>query len=120
MMADGDIAETGAAPTAGGDSAGARSPSGGTSDSGAAGASALPADNYDDSGCEHPVVARDCKDGWCNVPPGCFIMGSPEREWGHPPQEKRVKVTLTRGFLIGQHEVTNQQWVSFKLANPAG
>jgi formylglycine-generating enzyme len=86
--------------------------------SGTAGAPVLPPDDYDDSGCDHPTVIENCKDGWCTVPPGCFIMGSPEHEWGHPPQEKRVKVTLTRGFVIGQHEVTNQQWAAFKLANP--
>lgn len=88
------------------------------SESGAAGAPAVKLDDYDDSGCEHPTVTKDCSDGWCQVPPGCFIMGSPGHEWGYPPQEKRVKVTLTRGFVIGQHEVTNRQWASFKVANP--
>jgi formylglycine-generating enzyme len=58
-------------------------------------------------------------DGWCQIPPGCFIMGSPETEWGHPAQEKRVKVTLTHGFVIGQTEVTQKQWADAKLRNPS-
>jgi formylglycine-generating enzyme required for sulfatase activity len=110
-QAGGGTAQAGADSTAQGGQAG-------SSESGAAGAVVVPPDDYDDSGCKHPTVTKDCSDGWCKVPPGCFIMGSPEHEWGHPPQEKRVKVTLTRGFVIGQHEVTNEQWASFKLANP--
>ena len=91
--------------------------SGGTG--GAAGARVLPPDDYDDSGCEHPKVKADCADGWCKIPPGCFIMGSPENEWSHPPQEQRVKVTLSHGFVIGQHEVTQAQWAALKLKNPS-
>lgn len=116
--AGGGTAQAGADTTAGGNGAGAAGDGMSGAVAGSASAPATAPDNYDDSGCEHPAVAKDCKDGWCKVPPGCFIMGSPEQEWGHPPQEKRVKVTLTRGFLIGQHEVTNQQWASFKLTNP--
>lgn len=116
--AGGGTAQAGADATAGGNGAGAAGDGISGAVGGSAGASAMAPDDYDDSGCEHPAVAKDCKDGWCKVPPGCFIMGSPEQEWGHPPQEKRVKVTLTRGFVIGQHEVTNEQWASFKLTNP--
>lgn len=120
MTGGGGTAQAGDAPTAGGDNAGssAGTASGGVPDPGAGAAPTVLPDNYDDSGCEHPAVAKDCKDGWCRVPAGCFIMGSPEQEWGHPPQEKRVKVTLSRSFLIGQHEVTNREWNSAKLANP--
>jgi formylglycine-generating enzyme len=115
MMQVGGTATGGAATGgAGGASAAAESTNGAAASSGSAGTP----DDYDDSGCEHPTVTQDCNDGWCKVPPGCFIMGSPEHEWGHPPQEKRVKVTLTHGFLIGQHEVTNEQWAAFSLANP--
>jgi formylglycine-generating enzyme required for sulfatase activity len=113
-MAGGGMMHVAGAATGGAGGAAAEGSNGGASSSGSAG---VP-DDYDDSGCEHPAVAADCSDGWCKVPPGCFIMGSPEHEWGHPPQEKRVKVTLTRGFVIGQHEVTNQEWASFSLANP--
>jgi formylglycine-generating enzyme required for sulfatase activity len=45
---------------------------------------------------------------WC--PPGRFMMGSPESEAGHRPDEAQVPVTLTRGFWTGKYEVTQGQW----------
>jgi len=117
-MAGGGMGQSGLSTGGDGGAATAAGSDGGAVLSGTSGAPVVPPDNYDDSGCEHPSVAEECKGGWCKVPPGCFIMGSPEQEWGHPPQEKRVKVTLTHGFLIGQYEVTNQEWGSLKLTNP--
>src|SRR5690606_15128813 len=26
--------------------------------------------------CIHAAVAADCSDGWCKLPPSCFVMGS--------------------------------------------
>jgi len=94
--------------------------SGGThgDSAGASGAGAW-VDTFDPSGCEHPEVVEDCEDGWCRIPPGCFIMGAPENEWGFAPEETRSKTTLTRGFLIMQTEVTQEQWTSLGLANPS-
>lgn len=46
---------------------------------------------------------------WC--PPGRFRMGSPAAEVGRRTDEDIVDVTLTRGFWIGQFEVTQQQWL---------
>ena len=86
---------------------------------GSAGEAAVPVDVYDDSGCEHPQVEADCVEGWCKIPSGCFIMGSPESEWEPPPQEKRVKVRLTQSFVIGETEVTQKQWTDAKLRNPS-
>src|SRR5262245_9172878 len=43
------------------------------------------------------------------VPPGTFLMGSPDDEPGHNAggyDESRHAVTLTRPFYLGQHEVT--------------
>ena len=45
---------------------------------------------------------------WC--PPGQFRMGSPPEEPGHRPDEQQVDVRLSRGFWIGQYEVTQEQW----------
>jgi len=45
---------------------------------------------------------------WC--PAGRFRMGSPPGELGRRPDEEQVDVTLTRGFWIGQYEVTQAQW----------
>ena len=71
--------------------------------------------------CVHPEVVADCDDGWCKIPAGCFIMGSPEHEWGRALyQEDQVAVTLTRSFEIGQYEVTQREWGSRDLTNPSG
>jgi len=47
---------------------------------------------------------------WC--PPGTFLMGSPESEEGRQDNERQVKVTLSRGFWMGETEVTQEQWKS--------
>jgi formylglycine-generating enzyme required for sulfatase activity len=47
---------------------------------------------------------------WC--PAGRFRMGTPESEPGHRLDEAQVDVTLTKGFWIGQYEVTQRQWMS--------
>ena len=44
------------------------------------------------------------------VPAGTFWMGSPEQELGRYADEVRHRVTLSRGFAIGQYEVTQAQW----------
>ncbi len=44
------------------------------------------------------------------VPPGKFTMGSPNNEWGREQWENQVQVTLTKGFWLGQHEVTQAEW----------
>jgi hypothetical protein len=76
---------------------------------------------FDAAGCEHPPTAAKCEDDWCEIPAGCFVMGSPESEWGRGrDNENQVAVTLTRSFLIGQYEVTQQQWMAQGLPNPSG
>ena len=45
---------------------------------------------------------------WC--PPGSFLMGSPESEQGRDCDEAQHHVTLTRGFWMGETEVTQDQW----------
>ena len=71
--------------------------------------------------CVHPPVVEQCSDGLCRIEPGCFIMGSPIGDWGSAAYSSRpVQVTLTRAFLIGQTEVTRQQWESVGWSVPAG
>ncbi|MBI4705436.1 MAG: formylglycine-generating enzyme family protein [Deltaproteobacteria bacterium] len=66
-------------------------------------------------------IAADCHDGWCRIPPGTFVMGSPEAEWGRGlKSEDQVEVTFTRGFLIQQHEMTQREWTAHDLPNPSG
>jgi sulfatase modifying factor 1 len=65
-------------------------------------------------GCVHPAVVQACVDGWCRIPEGCFIQGSPESEPDRAMYgEKQTAVTLTRAFIIQQHEVTQKEWVRF-------
>jgi sulfatase modifying factor 1 len=56
----------------------------------------------DDNGLEMKLV-------WC--PPGEFTMGSPESEQGRGEYyEDQVQVSLTSGFWLGKHEVTQEVW----------
>ena len=45
---------------------------------------------------------------WC--PAGKFTMGSPKSETGHEDDEDQVSVTLTKGFWLGETEITQSQW----------
>jgi formylglycine-generating enzyme required for sulfatase activity len=44
------------------------------------------------------------------VPPGIFLLGSPEDEPDRGSDERRHRVTLTRGSWLGIHPVTRGQW----------
>ncbi len=45
------------------------------------------------------------------IPPGTFAMGSPAGETGrHPEEGPPARVTLTKGFWLGQTLVTIGQW----------
>lgn len=69
--------------------------------------------------CVHPKVERKCEGGWCRVPPGCFMMGSPESEWGRALySEDPTPVTLTRSFVIQEFETTQGDWTAAGLPNP--
>ncbi len=61
--------------------------------------------------CRHSPVVAACSSGWCRIPAGCFIMGSPESElWRGEYTERPTAVTLTRAFELRQFEVTRQEW----------
>jgi len=42
--------------------------------------------------------------------PGTFTMGSPSGEEGREDDETQHQVTLSRSFLLGKTEVTQEQW----------
>ncbi len=44
------------------------------------------------------------------IPPGTFMMGSPEAEGGRNANEVQHAVTLTKPFYMGVFEVTQKQW----------
>jgi formylglycine-generating enzyme required for sulfatase activity len=47
------------------------------------------------------------------IPPGRFVMGSPEDEPGREVQERQHEVELTKGFYLGIYEVTVGQFKQF-------
>jgi formylglycine-generating enzyme required for sulfatase activity len=70
--------------------------------------------------CVHPAVTADCQGGWCKIPAGCFIMGSPETEFMRGLYtEIPTAVTLTHAFEMAQYETTQEQWLEIAGVNPA-
>lgn len=54
---------------------------------------------------------------WC--PAGSFLMGSPVDERGRDEKnENQVQVELTKGFWLGMHEVTQNEWRSVMESHP--
>ena len=54
---------------------------------------------------------------WC--PPGSFTMGSPSSEDGRFANETQHRVTLTKGFWLGETEVTQGLWKKVMGDNPS-
>ena len=53
---------------------------------------------------------------WCA--PGTFTMGSPANEAGRGSNETEHNVTLTQGFWLGKHEVTQNQYEAVMGTHP--
>jgi formylglycine-generating enzyme required for sulfatase activity len=53
------------------------------------------------------------------IPPGNFLMGSPKEEAERYPREIQHKVTLTKGFYMSVHLVTQEQWQGVMGKNPS-
>ncbi len=53
------------------------------------------------------------------IPAGKFKMGSPETEKGRQKNEVEHDVVITKGFLIGKYEVTQEQWEALMGKNPS-
>jgi sulfatase modifying factor 1 len=53
------------------------------------------------------------------VKPGTFEMGSPSSEKDRQDRETPHAVTLTQGFYLGKHEVTQSQWEKVMGSNPS-
>jgi len=78
-----------------------------------------------------PLHAQDKKDPPKNftnslgmkfvwIPSGSFMMGSPKEEKGRQKDETQHKVTLTKGFYMSVHLVTQEQWQEVMGDNPSG
>ena len=69
-------------------------------------------------GRPYTVPDLDMRMVW--APPGKFLMGSPESEPGHQRQEEDLHhVIISRGFWIGQFEVTQAQFEAVMGYNPS-
>ena len=55
-----------------------------------------------------------------SLPAGRFRMGSPAGEEGRDSDETHHEVVLSRGFLIGETEVTQAEYAAVVGANPSG
>jgi formylglycine-generating enzyme required for sulfatase activity len=53
------------------------------------------------------------------IPPGSFTMGANPSEPGAKPAEKPHKVTISKGFYMGIHEVTQDQYLRVMGKNPS-
>jgi formylglycine-generating enzyme required for sulfatase activity len=53
------------------------------------------------------------------IKPGTFMMGSPAEEDEHRSYETQHQVTLTKGFFMGAHLVTQEQWQAIMGNNPS-
>lgn len=53
------------------------------------------------------------------VKKGTFMMGSPANEVGRESDETQHKVTLTKGFWLGECEVTQEQYEAVMGTNPS-
>lgn len=74
-----------------------------------------------EAGCVMPTAVANCDAGWCRIPAGCFIMGSPPCEWGRGLyDEDQVQVTLTHDFLMAEYDTTQSQWAGLGFTNPSG
>ena len=53
------------------------------------------------------------------IPPGTFMMGSPDSEAQRGDDEKLHEVTLKKPFYMGIHQVTQEQWQALMGDNPS-
>jgi formylglycine-generating enzyme required for sulfatase activity len=64
-------------------------------------------------------IAPGVKIVMCWIPPGEFLMGSPEDETFRRDGETQHRVTITDGFWLGKYPVTQVQWEAVMGNNPS-
>ena len=70
--------------------------------------------------CVHPPIVKDCRDGFCRIPAGCFVAGSPScQPWRGANVEPELQITLTHEFEIAEHETTQAEWLAMGYPNPS-
>jgi formylglycine-generating enzyme required for sulfatase activity len=58
-------------------------------------------------------------EGFVWILPGTFVMGSPSSEEGRYDDEVQHRVTLTQGFWLSDHEVTQAEYQEVMRTNPS-
>jgi sulfatase modifying factor 1 len=79
----------------------------------------IPPAKTDSSAEGKPFAIADLSLEMLWVKPGTFEMGSPTTEAGRGSNEAEHNVTLTKGFYLGQYEVTQTQWEKVMGDNPS-
>lgn len=75
----------------------------------------------DPASCVHVPVEPRCRDGYCLIPAGCFIKGSPfDEPYRGRYTEHQRETTLTHSFLMQEHELTQAEWEGLGFLNLAG
>src|SRR5438309_741336 len=77
--------------------------------------------------CALAIDAEDLSKNFTNsigmkfvwIPPGTFRMGSPKDEEGRRNDETQHQVTLTKGYYLAAHAVTQEQWRAVMGSNPS-
>lgn len=72
---------------------------------------------HDDSAFELKISQKIYRFIW--IPPGEFLMGSPETEHGRDDDEGRHKVVLTQGFWLAETACTQHFWRALMGENPS-
>jgi len=68
--------------------------------------------------CEFEI-ASSVKLVMCWIPPGEFLMGSPEDEMGRCDSETQHRVKITQGFWLAKTQTTQAQWQAVMGNNPS-
>jgi len=66
-----------------------------------------------------PFVTNSIGMKFALIPPGTFMMGSPNSEAEREDDETEHKVTLTNGFFMGVYTVTQEEWEAIMGTNPS-
>ncbi len=64
-------------------------------------------------------VSRGVKLEFVLIPAGKYLMGSPQREMGHRPDEEQHLVVITQPFYLGKYPITQEQYEAVMGNNPS-
>jgi formylglycine-generating enzyme required for sulfatase activity len=70
-------------------------------------------------GAPENEITNDLGMRFVYIPPGTFVMGSPDDEPERFEDEKQHQVTLTKGFYMQTTEVSQGQWQEVMGSNPS-